>query len=186
MTIYLASKSPRRSALLEQIGISFEVLAVAIDEHWNGHEEPQDYVCRMALEKARAGLAVANQGYAILAADTAVVLEDVILGKAENQVAASSMLTKLSGKRHTVLSAVCLLEQGLRQCEKTLLSSSQVTLKSLSQSEISDYCATGEPIGKAGAYAIQGRAAIFVRDLAGSYSGVMGLPLFETAALLQC
>lgn len=181
MKIYLASRSPRRSELLNQIAMDFEIVDIDIDESWGGKEKPEVYVKRIALEKARAGNAFSDEDYPVLAADTAVVLENEILGKAENKKDAETMLKKLSGKTHTVLSAVSLIHTD----EKTLLSISKVTFKKLSQREITDYCDTDEPIGKAGGYAIQGRAAIFIKHLEGSYSGVMGLPLFETQKLLQ-
>jgi len=181
MKIYLASRSPRRRELLDQINVEFEVIDVDIDESWDGKEKPETYVKRIALEKARAGNAFSDEDYPVLAADTAVVLNNDILGKAENKKDAEIMLKKLSGKTHTVLSAVSLIHTD----EKTLLSTSKVAFKKLSQNEIINYCATDEPIGKAGGYAIQGRAAIFINHLEGSYSGVMGLPLFETQKLLQ-
>lgn len=181
MKIYLASRSPRRSELLHQIDIEFEVVDIDIDESWDGKEKPERYVQRIALEKARAGNAFSNEDYPVLAADTAVILDDHILGKAENKEDAISMLGTLSGKTHTVLSAVSLIHEN----EKTLLNTNKVTFKKLTKKEISDYCETGEPLGKAGGYAIQGRAAIFIERLEGSYSGVMGLPLFETMRLLS-
>lgn len=181
MKIYLASRSPRRRELLDQIGVEFEIIDIDIDESWDGKEKPENYVQRIALEKARAGNAFSDEDFPVLAADTAVVLDEHILGKAENKKDAIAMLKKLSGKTHTVLSAVSLIHKH----EKCLLNISTVTFKKLSQSEIADYCETDEPIGKAGGYAIQGRAAVFIKHLEGSYSGVMGLPLFETQKLLQ-
>lgn len=181
MTIYLASKSPRRRELLEQIGIEFEIIDIDIDESWDGKEPPRNYVQRIALGKARAGNAFSNEDFPVLAADTAVVIEGHILGKADNGQDAIAMLNRLSNKTHTVFSAVSLIHKH----EKCLLNISQVTFKKLSKKEIIDYCETDEPIGKAGGYAIQGRAAIFIKHLEGSYSGVMGLPLFETQKLLQ-
>lgn len=181
MKIYLASRSPRRRELLDQIGVEFEVVDVDIDESWDGKEKPEDYVQRIALEKARAGNAFSDEDFPVLAADTAVVLDGHILGKAENAQDATAMLKKLSNKTHTVLSAVSLIHKQ----EKCLLNINSVTFKKLSKKEILDYCMTDEPIDKAGGYAIQGRAAIFIERLEGSYSGVMGLPLFETHKLLQ-
>ena len=181
MKIYLASQSPRRRELLSQIGIEYELLSVDIDESWDGKEKPEDYVQRMALEKARAGCAFSDKDLPVLAADTAVILNDHILGKAENKKDALDMLEMLSGETHTVLSAVTLMHKK----EQSLLSSSKVTFKKLSKKEIIEYCESDEPIGKAGGYAIQGRAAVFVEKLEGSYSGVMGLPLFETQQLLN-
>jgi septum formation protein len=181
MKILLASRSPRRRELLEQIGVSYDVIDIDIDESWDGKETPEKYVQRIALEKARAGNAFSDEDYPVLAADTAVILCDEILGKAENDKDAAAMLKKLSNKTHTVFSAVSLIHKN----EKTLLSTSQVTFRKLTKIDINNYIETGEPIGKAGGYAIQGKAAIFIERLEGSYSGVMGLPLFETQELLN-
>ncbi len=179
--IYLASRSPRRRELLDQIGIHYELVDVDIDESWNGEELPADYVCRIAKEKARAGKAQVDDNMPLLAADTAVVLDNIILGKAETLDTARDMLKRLSGKSHTVLSAVTLINDQ----ERTLLSESRVTFKQLSEEEIDWYCETREPLGKAGGYAIQGNAGAFIERLEGSYSGVMGLPLYETSQLLD-
>ncbi len=185
MKLYLASKSPRRQQLLQQIGLQFEIVGVDIDEHWDNKEHPRIYVERVALEKAQAAKAKinTNQPFAILGADTSVVLDDVVLGKAENIEQATSMLRQLSGRMHYVYSAVAVVSNSE---EKIKTSISRVYFKPLSQEEIESYCKTGEPIGKAGSYAIQGRAAEFVARLEGSYSGVMGLPLYETSELLRC
>ncbi len=181
MKIALASKSPRRSELLKQIGIEFEVIDIDIDESCNDNEIPEDYVCRIAIEKARTGKATLKNDLPVLAADTAVVLDGHILGKAENKGDAIAMLTRLSGKTHDVLSAVTVINTQ----EQTKISISKVTFKALNEEEINAYCNSDEPIGKAGGYAIQGKAAIFIERLEGSYSGVMGLPLFETQQLLN-
>jgi nucleoside triphosphate pyrophosphatase len=181
MKIHLASKSPRRQELLKQIGIDFDLLDIDIDESWDGKEAPEDYVRRVAIEKARVGYTLINDNLPVLAADTAVVLDDHILGKAENKDDARAMLNRLSGETHTVLSAVTVITNH----EHTKVNISTVTFKDLSKQEIDEYCSTDEPIGKAGGYAIQGRAAIFIQQLEGSYSGVMGLPLFETQQLLN-
>jgi len=181
MKIALASRSPRRRELLNQIGVEFEVLNIDIDESWHENEMPEDYVCRIAIEKARAGKEQLKNNMPVLAADTAVVLNGHILGKAENKDDAIMMLTKLSGKTHEVLSAVTVINKQ----EQTKVSISKVTFKPLSKEEIINYCETNEPIGKAGGYAIQGKAAIFIERLEGSYSGVMGLPLFETQQLME-
>lgn len=181
MKIALASKSPRRRELLDQIGIEYKVLDIEIDESWNGTEMPEDYVCRIAIEKARAGKALIKEDIPVLAADTAVVLDGKILGKAENRDDAIAMLEKLSGKTHNVLSAVTVINVQ----ERTIVNISKVTFRTLKKEEIEAYCNTDEPIGKAGGYAIQGKAAIFIERLEGSYSGVMGLPLFETQQLLD-
>jgi septum formation protein len=178
--LVLASTSPRRRELLAQLGLSFEVLAVEIDERPLAGELPADHVCRLALAKARAGAAQARNG-CVLGADTVVVVDGDILGKPRDAGDAAAMLRRLSGRSHAVVSAVACLHgvtHGVR------LSESDVTFRALTDVEIDAYCATGEPLDKAGAYAIQGRAAAFIRHLQGSYSGVMGLPLFETAELL--
>jgi septum formation protein len=179
--LLLASTSPRRRELLAQLGVAFEVLAVAVDERPLAAELPADHVCRLALSKARAGAAGAAPGDCVLGADTVVVLDGEIFGKPAHAQEAADMLRRLSGRTHAVLSAVACLHEGaheLRLCE------SRVTFRPLAADEIAAYCATGEPLDKAGAYAIQGRAAAFIRHLEGSYSGVMGLPLYETAELL--
>jgi nucleoside triphosphate pyrophosphatase len=181
MKVALASRSPRRRELLEQIGIDYEVIDIDIDESWNETEMPEDYVCRIAIEKARAGKTLLKNDLPVLAADTAVVLDGFILGKAKNKDDAISMLEKLSGKTHDVLSAVTVINEK----ERTKVNISKVTFKRLSREEIERYCGTDEPIGKAGGYAIQGKAAVFIERLEGSYSSVMGLPLFETQQLLN-
>jgi len=195
--LYLASASPRRREILDQIGIAHRVLRVPAPE---GEDEPQwpgeaaeDYVRRTAREKAeRAILWLAGpqrpEGFMppdqafVLAADTTVILEGQVLGKPRDLADAESMLTRLSGRSHLVHTAVALASKG-RILEG--LSASQVRFKPLSRADIQAYCATGEPLGKAGAYAIQGRAGVFVQHLAGSYTGVMGLPAYETAQLLE-
>jgi len=182
--IYLASKSPRRQQLLQQIGVEFESIDVAINEHWDGKENPHAYVERVALEKAQKGktkLKTADT-FVVLGADTSVVLDDIILGKAENETQARTMLQQLSGRKHYVHTAVAAVTDTMTQI---MLNTSAVCFRTLSKSEIFDYCETGEPIGKAGGYAIQGKAAIFIERIEGSYSGIMGLPLFETWQLLN-
>ncbi|ANB17952.1 Maf family protein [Dokdonella koreensis] len=182
--LFLASRSPRRSALLVQLGLRFEVLDLAIEEIRRAGEPAPDYVSRVAREKAGAGLlqvaGVANAR--VIGADTEVVLDGEVFGKPADAEAAARMLRRLSGRTHQVLSDVwCVGSAG----EAHASCVSEVTFSPLSDPEIAAYVATGEPFGKAGGYAIQGRAAAFVRHLSGSYSGVMGLPLFETAALLR-
>lgn len=183
--IYLASRSPRRRQLLEQIGVSHEVIDVETDEGWDGAEPARLHVTRLALEKARLGferIAPAHRR-PVLAADTAVVLDERILGKAETPAEARDMLRELSGRSHLVYSGVALIDGN--GAELSALSISRVCFRPLSEAEIDAYCAGGEPLGKAGAYAIQGRAAAFVERVEGSYSGIMGLPLYETAELLK-
>lgn len=183
--IYLASRSPRRRELLAQIGVDHAPLDVEVDESWDGEEPPRVHVMRLALEKARRGRAEAatSRPLPVLAADTAVVLDDEILGKAEQIHEAAAMLKRLSGRSHWVYSGVALID--LRGEERSIVNMSRVVFRALSAEEIRAYCGTGEPLGKAGGYAIQGRAAAFIERLEGSYSGVMGLPLCETAALLH-
>jgi len=181
--IYLASASPRRQELLTQIGIRFELLKVTVAEVPAAGEKPRDFVQRMALEKARAGkqMLSADDSHPVLGADTAVVVDGCILGKPVNKEDALSMLTSLSGRKHQVMSAIALAADH----EAIRINISQVSFDSLSPDQINAYWNSDECQDKAGAYAIQGLAATFIRDLQGSYSGVMGLPLYETAALLN-
>ncbi len=183
MTILvLASASPRRSELLNQIGIRFRQRAVAIDETPRQQESAYDYVRRVALEKARAvHLELGDDEVLVLGADTAVVVDERPLGKPADLAHAREMLRRLSGRMHRVFSAVALVGER----EAVRVSESLVWFRSLSDVEIDAYWQTGEPQDKAGGYAIQGLAAVFVERLEGSYSGVMGLPLYETAQLLQ-
>ena len=181
--IYLASASPRRRELLTQIGIRYELLKVTVPEIPLPGEKAQDFVQRVALEKAQAGkyLLSPEDTHPVLGADTAVVIDGCILGKPADRQEALGMLTSLSGRRHQVMSAVAMAAEHAA----VILNISQVAFRNLSVEEIEAYWESGECYDKAGAYAIQGRAAIFVQELRGSYSGVMGLPLYETAALLQ-
>jgi septum formation protein len=181
--VYLASASPRRSELLRQIGVQFEVRPAAISEDRLRGETPAAYVARLAAAKARAVAAALSESERapVLAADTAVVLGDEILGKPTDAAEAGAMLERLSGRSHRVLTAVALDCGG--QVE-SLRSDSEVRFRATTAAERVAYCATGEPLDKAGGYGIQGHAAVFVASLQGSYSGVVGLPLFETAALL--
>jgi septum formation protein len=182
--IYLASGSPRRRELLQQIGVTYRVIGAELDETALQGESPLAYVSRLAEAKAGVGWERSrNLGTApVLAADTAVVLDARILGKPAGLNDAMAMLLDLSGRAHQVLTAVALRTAAGTRVE---VSHSTVTFRSIDPSEARAYWETGEPADKAGAYAIQGYAAIFVTDLKGSYSGVMGLPLFETAALLE-
>lgn len=191
--IYLASRSPRRRELLKQIGVGYEMLllredparSVDVDETPLPGEAPHDYVLRITRAKAETAWLRLQQRrlprMPVLAADTAVVLGERILGKPTDGAAAAEMLRALSGHEHQVLTAVAL---AFDQRLDVRLSVSTVSFKNLSDDEIRRYVLTGEPLDKAGAYAIQGRAAAFVASLGGSYSGVMGLPLFETTQLL--
>ncbi len=207
-TIYLASKSPRRRELLHQIGVPFELLLLReapaigvsakrrlddpswasrcdVDESPLDNESPRDYVERVVTLKANAAnkvmLARKLVTRPILAADTTVVLNNKIIGKPVDTNDAAATLRALSGQTHQVMTGIALHHQGALHF---LLSVSDVRFKALTESEIQRYILTGEPMDKAGSYAVQGRAAAFVAHLAGSYSGVMGLPLHETATLL--
>jgi septum formation protein len=181
--LYLASGSPRRRELLTQIGVPFSTLATNIDETPLAAEPAEIYVERLARAKAQAGLAaLANpRGAVVLGADTSVVLGGQILGKPLDRTDAQAMLAALSGTTHQVLTAVALASS--ERCEVRLVSS-KVSFRPLSAAEIEAYWASGEPADKAGSYAIQGLAAVFVSHLEGSFSAVVGLPVCETAALL--
>lgn len=183
--LVLASASPRRLELLQQLKLSAKVYPVDIDETATINELPREYVLRLALEKARAGRnEMVQQGFAlpVLGSDTIVEIDGKILGKPENSEHAAIMLTKLSGKSHRVHTAVALVSDN---GECTEISTSEVEFAELTVDDIRSYVETGEPLDKAGAYAIQGLAAQFVKALHGSYSGVMGLPLYETARVLN-
>ena len=180
-TVCLASVSPRRRELLEQIGVPHIVVGADIDETALAGEAPRDYVLRMARQKA---LTVRERGerLPVLAADTTVVLDDVIYGKPRDREDGLAMLGRLSGRTHEVLTAVAVADPSGVELR---LSRSTVRFRTLSSQECAAYWETGEPHDKAGGYAVQGAAAVFIESLSGSYSGVMGLPLFETAELLR-
>lgn len=183
-SLYLASGSPRRRELLAQIGVPFVTLNAAIDESALPAEPAHGYVERLALEKARAGLAslADNTDAVVLGADTAVVLDGQILGKPQTRSEALAMLAALSGREHQVLTAVALAS---RTRSAVQVVTSRVTFRPLRPGEAEAYWATGEPCDKAGSYGIQGLAAVFVSQLQGSYSAVVGLPLCETAQMLN-
>jgi len=196
--IYLASRSPRRRELLHQIGVRFETLllrvapnrGIDVDETQRASESAQSYAERVATEKAAFGrrvLAARSQVFRpVLAADTVVVLDGEVLGKPEGKVEAARFLRRLSGQTHEVRTAVALAAAPAPNAAPLVVTSvSRVRLRALDDGEIERYCASNEPLDKAGAYAIQGRAAVFIEYIEGSYSGVVGLPLFETAALLE-
>ena len=206
--IHLASKSPRRRLLLDQIKVDYTVVDAPIDEVRQPGEPPRGFVERMACEKARAGLVALGQARRapVLAADTVVVLDEQVLGKPRDETHAIAMLGVLSGRMHHVISAVAIAgvrahdtggapagnagsganaSSGTSDAPRVMTSVSRVWFRKISPDERRAYCGTGEPLDKAGAYAIQGRAAVFVTRLDGSFSGVMGLPLFETASLLR-
>ena len=182
--IYLASTSPRRHTLLAQIGVRHRVIAVDVAETPRPQETPEEYVLRLALAKARAGRTqiAAVEQRPVLGADTAVVNAGRILGKPHDEEEAAAMLESLAGRTHQVLTGVALINNGGE--ESCRLSISHVTLRMITAAEVRAYWRSGEPADKAGGYAIQGRGAVFVEALHGSFSGVMGLPLFETTALL--
>jgi septum formation protein len=191
--IYLASQSPRRRELLKQIGVSFDVLPLrAVSGRMEVIEIPQagepaiDFVQRMATEKAACGWRAVDLRhllrFPVLGADTVVELDGAILGKPVDRQDAEAMLTRLSGRQHWVHTAVAVQHEGRKEMR---LSSSQVRFATLDAAAITHYLETGEYLGKAGAYAIQGRAGAFVEHVDGSYSGIMGLPLYDTAVLLR-
>ena len=192
--IYLASRSPRRRELLKQIGINFEVLIMRsfptvradVDETPRPGEPPGDYVTRIASNKAMTGWTRALERrlprLPVLGADTTVTLDGEIIGKPANTEDAAKILRKLSGREHEVFSAVAV---AMNDNVTSKLSSSRVRFAELSDLLIQDYVDTGEPMDKAGAYGVQGKAATFIAEINGSYSGIMGLPLFETAQLLK-
>jgi septum formation protein len=182
--LYLASQSPRRAELLTRLGLRFSVLVLDIVEQREPSEQPQAYVRRVAREKAGAGLlqVMSSPGAVVLGADTEVVLDDEVFGKPVDAADASAMLRRLSGRTHQVVSAVSLVSADR---EGQAVSVSEVEFARLDQEDIASYVASGECMGKAGAYAIQGSAERFVKHLSGSFSGVMGLPLHETSQLLK-
>jgi septum formation protein len=206
MRLILASASPRRKELLEQIGVQFSVFTADIDETPRDQEQPRDYVCRMSLEKALRvdaqlhgklsggdvplgeGDDVKHGEFSVLGADTIVLSpeDDLgcrrIMGKPENQAHAIEMMLSLSGRQHSVMTAVSMVCGN--RCS-TIVAEAKVTFAAMDTAMIRDYWLTGEPADKAGGYGIQGLGAVFVRELAGSYSAVVGLPLYETAQLLK-
>lgn len=182
MHIILASASPRRRELLDQIGIRYDVMPVDIDESAACGESPQALVQRLAMEKATAAWQLSDKNIPVLGADTLGVLDGELLVKPENLAHARRMLKAMSGRTHRILSAVAIRHQGGHD---SCVNISKVTFKSISDAEIDAYWASGEPQDKAGTYAIQGLGAVFVKHLEGSYSGVMGLPLYETWELLS-
>jgi septum formation protein len=182
--LLLASASPRRRELLWQIGVPHSVAIAAIDERQLAGETPADCVCRLALAKAERVQAspAATDSLPVLAADTAVVIDEAMLGKPRDRSAALAMLSRLSGRTHEVLTAIALLTA---RGHDVRLSRTEVRFRAIGADERERYWETGESRDKAGGYAIQQFGAVFISELRGSYSGVMGLPLFETAALLD-
>jgi nucleoside triphosphate pyrophosphatase len=185
--LYLASASPRRRELLEQLGIHYRLIAdLDVDESLLSGEAPDEYVMRLACDKARAGVQVVEEkelpDAAVLGADTCIALDGRILGKPDDKDEAITMLEALSGRCHEVLTAICLMRG---RDVQPALSRSTVTFAALTAEQIEAYWHTGEPADKAGAYAIQGYAARYITRLEGSYSGVVGLPLYELSQLLR-
>ncbi|WP_263260388.1 Maf family protein [Pseudomonas sp. RIT-PI-S] len=180
--LFLASGSPRRRELLTQIGVPFTCVPAGIDETPLPGEAAEAYVLRLAAAKAAAGLAAAPASAVVLGADTAVILDGQILGKPHDGGDAARMLAALSGREHLVLTAVALCTEARSE---VLCVGTQVRFRHIAADEIHAYWASGEPVDKAGSYAIQGLGAVFVEAMKGSYSAVVGLPLCETAALLS-
>lgn len=181
--IYLASASPRRAELLRQIDVKFETLRICVDEMRKKQENVDGYVTRLALAKANEGLNLAtNKAIPVLGADTVVYAAGEILGKPTSFEDAKEMLCLLSGKTHQVITAVALVNA---HQSRQVLQRSDVTMREISHAEIAAYWQTKEPQDKAGSYAIQGKAAVFISHINGSYSGVMGLPVYETAKLIR-
>ena len=192
-SLYLASRSPRRRDLLKQLGVKFDPLLLRlsgprgadVDETQHEGESPADYVERTARAKAAFGLQVLGMRTMlqrpVLAADTVVIVDGDVLGKPADREQAASFLNRLSGRTHEVRTAVALAMEGPLMCETSV---SLVSFRELAEDEILRYCATPEPYDKAGGYGIQGLAALFIERIEGSYTGVMGLPLFETGRML--
>ncbi len=178
--LHLASASPRRREILTTLGVRFSYAGEDVDERPRPDEQATDLVVRLAKDKARAALG-SRPGATVLGADTIVVLGERIFGKPQSEQQAQEMLAALSGRTHEVLTAVALLYS---EVEQSVLSCTRVTFRRVSAAEAKAYWECGEPCDKAGGYAIQGRGGVFVEGLQGSYSGVVGLPVFETAALL--
>lgn len=182
--LYLASQSPRRRELLGRLGLPFGIIDLDLPEERQPGEPAEDYVRRVAREKAGAGLlqVMANLSAVVLGSDTEVVLDDEVFGKPRDAEDAAAMLRKLSGRTHQVISAVSLVSPAR---EGQTVSISEVSFAALTEAQIASYLSGDQWQGKAGAYAIQGFAETFITKLSGSYTGVMGLPIYETAALLR-
>jgi len=181
--IFLASKSPRRAEILTQMGISFDTICISVPETLAENELCDNYVFRLAQDKAQAGVdSRSEEDLLVIGADTVIFFNDQILEKPKNEQDAFNMLTSLSNNTHLVKTAVSVCNRN--QC-RTVVQTSRVTMANISSSEISDYWQTGEPCDKAGGYAVQGQGAVFIKHIEGSYSGIMGLPIYETARLLN-
>lgn len=189
--LYLASRSPRRRLLIEQIGLRYRTLDVEVDERPREGEAPEAYVARLALEKAKAGWElVSKDNIPVLGADTCIVLNGQIIGKVDNREQSTALLKLFSANSHLVLTGIALVGKDPEQkndaiVQQVRVNNSKITFRALSENECSQYWDTGEPVGKAGGYAIQGMAAAFISKIEGSYSGVMGLPLCELSELLS-
>ncbi|HEZ0671274.1 TPA: Maf family nucleotide pyrophosphatase [Neisseria meningitidis] len=187
-TLYLGSNSPRRMEILTQLGYRVVKLPADIDETVRQNEDPARYVQRMAEEKNRTALTLFCEtngtmpDFPLITADTCVVSDGIILGKPHSQAEAIEFLNRLSGKQHTVLTAVCIHYRGNAE---NRVQTNRVVFKPLSSEEISAYVQSGEPMDKAGAYAVQGIGGIFIQSIGGSFSGIMGLPVYETVSMLQ-
>lgn len=181
-SLYLASGSPRRQELLTQLGVSFERIVTDVEEQRLNHESAEQYVRRLARDKALAGVVLASKDLPVLGADTIVIYNGEILEKPCDQQRASEMLRLLSGHEHQVMTAVALADS---QLVMDCLVVTEVTFRCLSEQDIADYVASGEPMDKAGAYGIQGAGGCFVRKINGSYYAVVGLPLVETFELIS-
>ncbi len=181
-TLILASASPRRAQLLQQLGWQTQVVPVDINETVKPDEIPQEYCLRMAEEKSVAAVNQVDSNLPIVTADTIVVFDGEILGKPKNEKQALLTLIKLSGQTHQVYSAVTVVYQGHKA---TTLSENSVTMSAISDAQIKAYIQTGEPMDKAGSYGIQGYAAMWIKHISGSYSSIMGLPLYETTELFN-
>ena len=179
--IYLASTSPRRRELLALLDAEFAVLPINVPEIYDPSESPQQYVLRLAQDKAQAGVSVAPQDYPVVAADTIVVLDGQVLEKPRDEAHAATMLQALSGRTHQVFTAVAVADRQQMHCDCVV---TDVTFRPLTAVDIAHYIQSGEPADKAGAYGIQGAGGRFVAHLSGSYHAVMGLPLMETDQLL--
>lgn len=189
--IFLASRSPRRRTLIEQLGLRYQIVDVDVDERHRDGESPADYVARLALEKARSGWhQVAVQGVPVVGADTCIVLNGRIVGKPVDKAHGIALLKQYSGATHEVVSGVAMVgtvgnaSESAPQ-EQVRVNISRVTFRRLTDQECERYWETQEPLDKAGGYAIQGKAAGFISNIEGSYSGIMGLPLYEFAELIS-
>lgn len=181
--IHLASNSPRRKELLQQMGVLFKVIPQYAEEVHQLNESPETFVSRLALDKATDGLSrQLNQKIPVLGSDTAVILNGTILGKPEDKDQAITMLLNLSEQTHQVITAVALIND---QKTEQIISKTDVSFSKLSRSMCEKYWQSGEPLDKAGSYGIQGQGALFISNINGSYSGVMGLPIYETGILLN-